>query len=75
MDPRADKRYKVPSMELGQAVKIRCQEPDSRHKKFKTFEGNVIFANSRYVTVKGENYKETFTIQQFKSGEVRLLNA
>lgn len=73
--PTLDKNYKIPSMELGQAVRITCQDPDLRHKRLRTFEGNVIFANSRYVTVKGKNYKETFTMNQFRLGEVRLLNA
>jgi hypothetical protein len=66
------KKYKVPI--LGQAVKIGCQNNDSRHKSLIIFEGNVIFANSRYVTVKGENYKESFMIEQFRTGEVKLLN-
>lgn len=75
MAVRADKTYKVPSLEIGQAIKVSCQAEDNRHKKLVTFEGNVIFANSRYVTVKGKHYPLSFTIQQFKLGEVVLLNA
>ena len=62
-------------MELGQAVRIGCQVNMMGRKKTRIFKGNVIFANSRYVTVKSENYKESFMLEQFRMGEVRLLNA
>jgi ribosomal protein L19 len=74
-DPVSEKNYKIPSLELGQAVKIICQDTEIKHKKTKIFKGNIIFINSKYLIVKGENYKESFMLSQFRMGEVRLLNA
>jgi len=65
--------FRIPSLELGQPVKIKCQDSNFEMTKIKIFEGNIIFVNERYVTVKGENYKESFTLDQFRRGEARLI--
>jgi len=73
-EPQVNKSYKVPSFELGQAVKIKCIK-GNWHTKIATFKGTIIFLNENHVTVKGENYCSSFTMAQFKLGEVILLNA
>jgi len=44
-------------------------------RRTRIFKGNVVYTNKKYVTVESENYKESFMLDQFRMGEVRLLNA
>ena len=74
LKPVVKKNFEVPTFELGQPVKIQCQDNDQRHKKIVTFEGDVIFANSKNVTVKGANYQTSFMMELFRTGEVGLIN-
>ena len=66
--------FKIYIFKIGQVIKIECRDLQWKRGKSKTFEGDIIFKNNRYITIKGDNYKESFTMEQFKRGEVKLLN-
>jgi hypothetical protein len=71
-EPRASKSYKVPYMELGQAVKIKCVS-GGWHARMGVVKGTIVFLNENHVTIKGDLYSSSFTLEQFKRGEVWLL--
>jgi len=67
------KNCKIPFMEIGQSVKVKCMK-GGWHSRVETFKGTIIFLNENHVTIKGKNYCSSFTMEQFKRGEVKLLN-
>jgi ribosomal protein L19 len=74
LEPVAAKVYEIPDFSIGKKVEIVCQDVNFKKSNQVRFKGEIIFINDRYLTVKNENYKESFLLNQFKSGEIKLIS-
>jgi uncharacterized Zn finger protein len=65
--------HNVPIFKKGQEVCLRFHNCDGRDNNIKTFKGNVIFVNSKHLTVKGKDYSMSFMFEQFREGEIQIV--
>lgn len=74
---RIKKKKKEKPIELtfktGQELEVSYRNYDGRLNVIESFKGNVIFANDKHITVKGQYYPTSFTLQQFREGEVKVV--
>lgn len=71
-------RFKMKNYDLdvkvGDKVKIAASDYDSKKLSTKKLiKGDVIYKNDSFITIQGENYKESFLIADFYTGDAKLI--
>jgi len=71
-------RFKMKNYDLdvkvGDKVKVVASDYDSKKLSTKKLiKGDVIYKNDSFITIQGENYKESFLISDFYTGAAKLI--
>lgn len=67
------KEYKL-DVKVGDKVKVVASDYDSKKLSTKKLiKGEVIYKNDSFITIQGENYKESFLIADFYAGAAKLI--
>ncbi len=66
------KRYRL-DVNVGDEVLVLTNDYNRKQGKRRKIKGKIIVKNNRYITVQGNNYKESFTLGEFYCKEAELI--